>query len=128
MDGLIKNGTQYWPFFELLSGDFVGCCGLKPWLYSLQKGSEMGFHILKEKWGMGYAFEAGGGVIEFAKLNLGAPRILAGHHPDHHRSKQILERLGFQFLEKVFYPPTGLDHLSYELNLAVRTKVLMARE
>jgi len=40
-------------------------------------------------------------------------KIYAGHHPDNHASKHILEKLGFTFLDTVFYEPTGLLHPSY---------------
>ena len=43
-------------------------------------------------------------------------KIYAGHHPDNHASKHILETLGFTFLETVFYEPTGLLHPFYFCN------------
>jgi [ribosomal protein S5]-alanine N-acetyltransferase len=110
-------GTQYWPIFEKDNGDFVGCCGLKPWVHSPRQGFELGFHVIKAKWGRGYAPEAAEGVIDFARNDLKQSRLLAGHHPENSQSKKILESLGFVFLEHVFFKPTGLMHLSYELKL-----------
>jgi RimJ/RimL family protein N-acetyltransferase len=40
-------------------------------------------------------------------------KIYAGHHPENHASKHILERLGFTFLGTIFYEPTRLLHPSY---------------
>lgn len=108
-------GTQYWPVFEKETGEFAGCCGMKPWVHSPRQGFELGFHIIKAKWGRGLAPEAARGVIEFAKSELKQPRLLAGHHPGNAGSRKILESLGFVFLEHVFFKPTGLMHLSYEL-------------
>jgi RimJ/RimL family protein N-acetyltransferase len=115
IESLRKNGIQYWPIYEKGTGDFVGCCGLKPWVYSSRVGPEMGFHLMKNKWGKGYAFEAAQRVADFAFNTLKAERIMAGHHPQNENSKKILERLGFKFVEYVFFKPTGLNHLAYEL-------------
>jgi len=112
---LQEHGIQYWPMFEISTGDFVGCCGLKPWVHSPRVGPEFGFHLVQDKWGKGYATEAGRSVIQFARNILNSPNILAGHHPENRASRKILEALGFAFLEYVFFKPTGLQHLSYEL-------------
>ena len=42
-----EHGVQYWPLF-LHSGEFIGCCGLRP---RTEKGFELGFHLLPEYWG-----------------------------------------------------------------------------
>lgn len=38
-----------------------------------------------------------------------------GHHPENEASRKILTKLGFKYLEKKYYEPTGLYHPSYEL-------------
>ena len=110
-----KNDIQYWPIFEKETGDFVGCCGLKPWKHSPRTGPELGFHLVKAKWGRGYANEAARGVIEYAFRVKRFEQLMVGHHPDNIPSKNILISLGFQFVENVFFKPTGLLHPSYEL-------------
>jgi [ribosomal protein S5]-alanine N-acetyltransferase len=110
-----KTGTQYWAVFEIQSGEFAGCCGLRPWAYSPPEGYELGFHLVKAKWRKGYAFEAAQGVARHAFERLQFPVLRAGHHPDHVTSKHILIELGFTFVDEVFYKPTGLMHPTYEL-------------
>jgi RimJ/RimL family protein N-acetyltransferase len=111
-----KYGVQYWPIFETQGDEFVGCCGLRPWAYTPPPGHELGFHLLKTKWGRGYAFEAAQGVVKHAFEELELPALRAGHHPEHRNSKKILLKLKFQFVHEVFYQPTGLMHPTYELN------------
>ena len=111
----LKNGLQYWPIFEQQTQDFVGCCGLKPWVHSDRGGFELGFHIIQEKWGRGYALEVAKGVISYAFTQRKLSHLMAGHHPDNLNAKKILLQLGFQFVEKVFFKPTGLMHSSYHL-------------
>ena len=110
-----KHGVQYWPIFEKDTDDFVGCCGLRPWAYSPPEGHEIGFHLVKAKWGKGYASEVAQGVVKHAFEKLRYPMLRAGHHPEHVNSRKILLQLGFEFVDTVFYKPTGLMHPTYKL-------------
>jgi RimJ/RimL family protein N-acetyltransferase len=114
-----KHGVQYWPVFENQTDEFVGCCGLRPWAYTPPEGYELGFHLVKAKWGRGYAFEVAMGVVEHAFDKLQYTMLRAGHHPEHANSQKILVKLGFEFVDSVFYKPTGLMHPTYQLSRAV---------
>ena len=103
------HGFSYWPVF---TGDFVGCCGLKPRSADVH---ELGFYFLPEQQGRGYASEAARGVIAFAFGVLGAKALFAGHHPDNAASQRTLEKLGFRYTHHEHYPPTGREHPGYEL-------------
>ncbi len=111
-----NHGVQYWPIFEKESQEFVGCCGLKPWVHSTQGGHEIGFHIVQEKWGKAYAHEAAKAVVNYAFEEKRLGHLMAGHHADNINSKKILLKLGFKFIEEVFFKATGLMHPSYRLN------------
>lgn len=104
--------VQYWPFFSLHSDKFIGCCGLRP---RKESTYEIGFHLLPEFWGQGYAREAAGAVITYAFVTLKASGLFAGHHPDNEASAKLLSKLGFRYIGEEFYAPTGLYHPSYEL-------------
>jgi [ribosomal protein S5]-alanine N-acetyltransferase len=108
------HNVQYWPLFMLSTSEHVGCAGLRP--YRLEdKLYEMGFHLRPAYWGRGLAVEAGRAVVLFAFDTLGAQAIFAGHHPANTASRTVLQKLGFRFTHKEFYPPTGLEHPSYLL-------------
>jgi [ribosomal protein S5]-alanine N-acetyltransferase len=108
------SGVQYWGLFDLGSGGFVGCGGLRPWAYTRnEQNFEVGFHLVKRCWGKGYATEAARGALGYAWEKLKLTKVYAGHHPDNYASKRILEKLGFEFIGNVFYEPTGLMHPSY---------------
>jgi ribosomal-protein-alanine N-acetyltransferase len=109
-------GVQYWPFFLLASGEFVGCCGLKPYEGGEDRW-EMGFHLRFGFWGWGLATEAARAVIRFATEELGATSLLAGHNPLNHASRRILAKLGFRHLRDEAFSGTGLVHPLYELDL-----------
>lgn len=104
--------VEYWPIFEATVSKFIGCCGLRP---HKEKEYEVGFHLLPEFWGQGYASEAAAAVIRYAFAVLGAEKLFAGHNPQNVRSQKLLKELGFTYIGDEFYEPTGLDHPSYEL-------------
>jgi len=108
----IKHSVQYWPIFEISTQRLVGCCGLRPYAESQY---EIGFHIIPEFWGTGYAKEAALAVINYAFAELGAEKLFAGHNPNNIASRKLLLKLGFIYVRDEFYPPTGLMHPSYEL-------------
>lgn len=107
-----EHHVQYWPVFELSTGKLIGCCGLRPFG---PKTYEIGFHLRPEFWHKGYAAEAAGAVINYAFSVLHADALYAGHHPDNHASRRILQKLGFRYIGDNYYQPTGLYHPSYEL-------------
>jgi RimJ/RimL family protein N-acetyltransferase len=108
------RGVQYWALFDHRNGDFVGCGGLRPWVYTRSEADfEVGFHLVKRCWGKGFGTEAAQGALEYAWEKLQLSKVYAGHHPDNRASEKILKKLGFEFIENVFYEPTGLMHPSY---------------
>jgi ribosomal-protein-alanine N-acetyltransferase len=109
-----SSGVQYWALFDHRNGDFVGCGGLRPWVNTPSAADfEVGFHLVKRCWGKGFGTEAALGALEYAWEKLQLSKVYAGHHPDNRASEKILKKLGFQFIENVFYEPTGLMHPSY---------------
>lgn len=112
----ITNGKtqnmEYWPIFEIITNEFIGCCGLRPYK---EKEFETGVHLLPGFWGKGYASEALTAVIKYAFTMLEAEKLFAGHNPKNTNSRRLLNRLGFTYIGDEFYAPTGLYHPSYEL-------------
>ncbi|MBE6012166.1 MAG: GNAT family N-acetyltransferase [Lachnospiraceae bacterium] len=118
LDTEIQNNNlfniQYWPIFDLATNEIIGCCGIRP--FRTETGSyEVGVHLRKKYWGLGYAYEAVKAVIDYSFTVLKADRLYAGHHPLNKASEKLLTKLEFQYIGKHFYEPTGLYHPSYEL-------------
>lgn len=111
------SGMQYWPIFLLQTGEFAGCCGLRP--YDAGKNMlELGVHLRREHWGKGLASEACRAAMEYAFGLLGALALFAGHNPNNAASAKMLAGLGFRFTHDEYYEPTGLMHPSYLLTIA----------
>lgn len=56
--------------------------------------AHFGYWIARERWGRGYATEAGRGVVAMARA-LGHKRLHAGHYLDNPASGRVLRKLGF---------------------------------
>lgn len=48
IDNNAEHHVQYWPIFELVSENLIGCCGLRPYSENIY---EIGFHLRPEFWG-----------------------------------------------------------------------------
>lgn len=107
-----RYGIQYWPVLLKSTEEIIGCAGIRP--FNLDKECfELGFHFIPAYWGKGYASEAVAAVIHYAFEVRHLKELVAGHHPDNHASKHLLEKLGFVYFHDEFYSPTGLMHPVY---------------
>jgi [ribosomal protein S5]-alanine N-acetyltransferase len=91
-----SHNFQYWPMHLLADGEFVGCCGIRPYRPS-EEIHELGFHLRPKFWGQGLAGEAASTVIQYAFEVVKAKGLSAGHHPENVVSKKLIEKLGFQY-------------------------------
>lgn len=108
----MASELQYWPMFLKADGDFVGCCGLRPYKEGVP---EFGVHVVRAHWRKGYALEAGRAVIRWA-FEHGYESLFAGHNPKNEASRAMLLAIGFRYTHDELYPPTGLMHPSYLLS------------
>ncbi len=77
---------------ERANGRIVGCVGFEP---AGNGRSEFGYWITPDRWGRGYATEAGRAAVEAARA-LGIRRFDAGHFLDNPASGRVLQKLGFR--------------------------------
>jgi RimJ/RimL family protein N-acetyltransferase len=76
------------------SGRPIGMCGLLK--RDALEHPDIGFALLPEFWGQGYAYESAAAVMAFGKDVLGLDRILAVTNPDNYSSMRLLEKLGLR--------------------------------
>lgn len=77
------------------SNTAIGMCGLLK--REELPDPDIGFAFVPEFWNRGYAFEAAGAVMNYARERLKLDRLLAIVNPDNYASIKLLERLGFEF-------------------------------
>lgn len=113
ISNLAQFGVQYFPVFALDSGDLIGCCGLRP---GDEDGvMEMGCHLRPQYWRKGFAREALTAMIGYSRDVLHVRELIVGHHPDNVASRNLIQRMGFDYTGDKFYPPTGLYHPGYRM-------------
>jgi ribosomal-protein-alanine N-acetyltransferase len=78
-------------------GNFIGWCALK-YLGETQD-IEVGYRLLKEYWGNGYATEGARALLHYGFDTLGLDRIVAVANPANARSRRVIEKIGLQFKE-----------------------------
>jgi len=74
--------------------DLIGLCGLVQ--RDFLPSPDLGFALLADFVGQGYASEAARAVMEHARTTLGIERLYAIVKPGNQRSVRLLERLGFR--------------------------------
>jgi RimJ/RimL family protein N-acetyltransferase len=104
-------GLRAW--FERASGRFVARGGLQHTVVGGAEEVEVGWAVVAERWGRGYATELGAASIEVAFGELGLDDVVAFTLPDNLRSRRVMDKLGFAFEREVEH--AGLPHVLYRL-------------
>lgn len=88
-----ERGYGAWLVVRKQDGEPIGLCGL--FRREFLAMPDLGFALVPEAMGCGYAFEASKAVIGLANGRLGFDRLAAIVSPGNHRSVRLLEKLGF---------------------------------
>ena len=108
-------GVQYWPIFDLATGEHAGCTGLRPF-HDEPGALELGVHIARPFWGGRFGEEAARAAIAWAFDRCGATALMAGHGPENAASRALIQRLGFIFSHEERWGPLDLLHPYYRLH------------
>lgn len=96
-------------------GQAVGLCGLVK--RDTLPDPDLGFSLLEEHWGRGYAVEAARAVLQHARDALGLPRLLAIVSPGNGPSRRVLEKLGFAAQGRVRADPQDPELILFAVKL-----------
>lgn len=102
-----SNGFGLYRLQVIASGETVGLCGLVK--RATLDDVDLGYALLPEFWGKGYAVEAGAAVLADAGARLGLRRVVAITDPLNEGSIRVLERLGFLFEKIVQLSPDDIE-------------------
>jgi RimJ/RimL family protein N-acetyltransferase len=86
------TGVSMFSVIEKATGRWVGRLG--PWMPDGWPGSEVGWGIVRDCWGRGYATEGAEVAMAFAFDRLGWTDIIHSIAPDNHSSQQVARKLG----------------------------------
>lgn len=86
------QGFSMFSVIEKASGRWLGRLG--PWYPEGWPGTEVGWGLVRDAWGKGYAYEGSVAAIDWAFANLGWSEVIHSIHPDNHASQALAKRLG----------------------------------
>lgn len=92
-----KYGFGVWAVTDGESGKLMGHCGLNT--IEITKEVEVLYALYPDFWGKGYATEAALASCEYALNHLKMDRIIALSKPDNDRSRNVIEKSGFKFID-----------------------------
>mgnify|MGYP000042639662 CR=1 FL=1 len=120
-----ERGWGFWAVELKSSGEFIGLVGLhipKP-NFPFSPCVEIGWRLLKEHWGKGYAIEAAQESLVYAFNTLNLNEVVSFTTVSNRRSRSVMQRLGFSNTHQNFeHPDIEKDHLLSEHVLYKITK------
>ena len=90
-------GYSLCPVYERETGLFIGCAGLIHLAFDdTQPEIEVGYWLLPQFWGKGYATETTKACVQWAFAHLSVNCVVGITQLDHIRSQRVLEKAGLQ--------------------------------
>jgi RimJ/RimL family protein N-acetyltransferase len=96
-------GYAMFSVVEKSSGRWVGRLG--PWKPEGWPGTEVGWGVIRDCWGMGYATEGATAAIDWAFDTLGWTEVIHCIDPANFASQNVAKRLGSAVLRRQRLPP-----------------------
>jgi RimJ/RimL family protein N-acetyltransferase len=86
------QGFSTFSVIEKASGRWIGRIG--PWHPVGWPGTEIGWSLIRDAWGRGYAYEGAVAATDWAFEQLGWHEVIHPIHPDNYASRALARRLG----------------------------------
>ena len=90
-------GYSWWAFIDRSTEQLVGAGCIQNLQRDTANPLEIGWRLLPEVWGKGYASEAALAMAGFAFDTLATPQLLAVCHQDNADSARVMQRLGMHY-------------------------------
>ena len=110
-----SHGFGFWALLEKSSGAVIGMCGLIK--RDILPEADLGYALLPEYAGQGYAFEACQACLAAASRDFALPCLLAIVNPGNTPSRRLLEKLGFGYQHMQALYANEPELCIYRLNL-----------
>ncbi|HXA47975.1 MAG TPA: GNAT family N-acetyltransferase [Burkholderiaceae bacterium] len=102
------------------SGSAIGMCGLAKRDYL--DDVDIGFALLPQYCGNGYAYESASAVFDYAKNVLGLKRLVATTRVGNQSSAKLLEKLGLRFERMMPHPDGSRELLVFAVEMEESAK------
>ena len=91
----------FWATIHKESGNFIGRCGLLPWLLDSQDEVEVAYTIARPYWGQGLATEAAKAILQHGFEHLNLSRLVSLIDPENTASQRVAEKIGMAYEKTV---------------------------
>ncbi len=95
-----------WATIYKENNQFIGRCGLLPWIIDGQSEVEVAYLIDKKYWGQGLGTEAARAVLNYGFEHIHLSRLISMVYPENHASAKVATNIGM-LLEKESEDETG---------------------
>lgn len=112
------HGFGWWTAFDRVSRSFVGRGGLRRFNVEGVDEVEVGYAIVRDRWGEGLATELAAAAVHVADASLGLDRLVAVTLPENHGSRRVLEKVGFAYERQIMH--ASLPHVLYARTAGAR--------
>lgn len=112
-----RDGFGLWAMTDAETGEVIGDCGLTIQRVGAAEVVEVGYHLLRERWGHGYAAEAASACVDWGFAHLDAPAIYAIVRDTNLASMNVAIRLGMTVRERftIRYRDIDMPHLAFAI-------------
>lgn len=107
----VAHGFGYWMARDAASGAFVGRGGLREVTLGGAPEVELGYALMPAWWRQGLATELATACVRIAFEDLGRDDLVAFTLPTNHRSRRVMQRLGFTYERDIIW--AGMPHVLY---------------
>ena len=114
--GYAEDQFSYWAVIREEDDQFLGICGLLKQIIRGVSEVEVGYRLLDQFWGQGYATEAAQACLDYANDQLNLPSVIALIRPENIPSSKVALRLGMKPEGNVIFHQ--LPHDVYRVILA----------
>lgn len=100
--GWVIDGFSMFSVIEKSTGRWIGRLG--PWRPAEWPGTEVGWSLVRDAWGKGYATEGATAAIDWAFDHLGWTEVVHCIAPENVNSQAVAQRLGSSYLRDGWLP------------------------
>jgi ribosomal-protein-alanine N-acetyltransferase len=119
--GWATHGYGHWAVERRSDGRFIGFVGLALWAFDapFMPAVEIGWRLVPDAWGQGFATEAANAALEFGFERAGLDEILSWTTVSNVRSRALMERIGM-----VRDPSADFEHPNIPVGHPIRPHVV----
>lgn len=107
-----RDGFGLWAVIRKTDDAFLGDCGITLQDIDGDLLPEIGFHIIREYWGQGFAPEAAQACLAYAAGTLRMKHIYSYTRIENAQSQRVMEKIGMT--KKKTYTKNGIQYIVYE--------------